>query len=182
MTFTVIVTQLPFIATLIISFRNWNTNHPERYGWAGFKNYKRVFTDSQLLKYVWHTVELTVVVVLVSLIFGLGIALLLNRSFPGRGIVRTLMIAPFLIVPVAAALFFKFGMFDPNTGLLNGIITMVHRWFDPGAPRVLHRFHRNASDALGGNSIGLAMDAVHDVDPAGRSAVPTRRGSRGGVR
>ena len=134
MLFTIVVTQLPFVATLIISFRNWNTNHPERYGWAGFKNYKRVFSgDSQLLKDVWHTVELTVVVVLVSLILGLGIALLLNRSFPGRGIVRTFMIAPFLIVPVAAALFFKFGIFDANTGLLNGIITMVHRWFDPGA-------------------------------------------------
>ncbi len=140
MLFTIVVTQLPFIATLIISFRNWNTNHPERYGWAGFKNYKRVFTDSQLLKYVWHTVELTVVVVVVSLVLGLGIALLLNRSFPGRGIVRTLMIAPFLIVPVAAALFFKFGMFDPNTGLLNGIVTMVHRWFDPSAPASSYDF------------------------------------------
>ena len=134
MLFTIVVTQLPFVATLVISFRNWNTNHPERYGWAGFKNYKRVFTgDSLLLKDIWHTIELTVVVVVVSLILGLGIALLLNRSFPGRGIVRTFMIAPFLIVPVAAALFFKFGIFDSNTGLLNGIITMVHRWFDPGA-------------------------------------------------
>ena len=134
MLFTIVVTQLPFVATLVISFRNWNTNHPERYGWAGFKNYKRVFSDSQLLQDVWHTVELTVVVVVVSLVLGLGIALLLNRSFPGRGIVRTFMIAPFLIVPVAAALFFKFGIFDANTGLLNGIITMVHRWFDPNAP------------------------------------------------
>ena len=38
----------------------------------------------------------------VSIAFGLGIALLLNRRFPGRGAVRTMMIAPFLIVPIAA--------------------------------------------------------------------------------
>ncbi len=52
--------------------------------------------------------------VLVSLAFGLGIALLLNRKFLGRGTVRTMMIAPFLVVPVAAALLFKHGIYDPE--------------------------------------------------------------------
>ena len=132
--FTIIITQLPFVATLVISFRNWNTNHPERYGWAGFANYKKVFTNNQILQAMWHTVELTVVVVLVSLILGMGIALLLNRKFPGRGVVRTFMIAPFLIVPVAAALFWKFGMYDATTGLFNGITTMFRRIFDHNAP------------------------------------------------
>ena len=128
-------------------------------------------TDSLLLKDIWHTIELTVVVVVVSLILGLGIALLLNRSFPGRGIVRTFMIAPFLIVPVAAALFFKFGIFDANTGLLNGIITMVHRWFDPIGTSVGHRLHRAASDARGDDHADLAVDAVHDADPVGGAAI-----------
>lgn len=131
--FTIIITQLPFLATLVLSFRNYNTSHPERYSWAGFSNYKKVFQDPQLLQDIGHTIELTVTVVLVSLIFGLGIAILLNRKFIGRGIVRTMMIAPFLIVPVAAALFFKFGVFDANTGLLNGIVTTVHHWFSPNA-------------------------------------------------
>jgi sorbitol/mannitol transport system permease protein len=40
-----------------------------------------------------------------------------------------MMIAPFLVVPTAAALFWKFGMFDPNTGLINGVITSIHRMF-----------------------------------------------------
>ena len=79
--FTVIITQLPFIATLVFSFRNYNTNHPERFGWAGFSNYKEVFQNPQILRDVWHTIELTVSVVLVSLILGLCIALLLNRKF-----------------------------------------------------------------------------------------------------
>jgi len=131
--FTIIITQLPFVATLVFSFRNYNTNHPNRYGWAGFSNYQKVFQDSQLLADIWHTISLTLTVVLVSLILGLGIALLLNRKFIGRGAVRTMMIAPFLIVPVAAALFFKFGIFDPSTGLLNGIVTTVHHWFAPNA-------------------------------------------------
>lgn len=132
--FTIIVTQLPFLATLVFSFRRWNTNHPDTYGWAGFRNYKLVFTDPTILADIWHTVVLTVVVILVSLILGLGIALLLDRQFFGRSVVRTFMIAPFLIVPVAAALFWKFGMFDTNTGFLNGAFTFVKRIFSPDAP------------------------------------------------
>ena len=42
--------------------------------------------------------------VLASLVLGLGLALLLDKKFIGRGLARTLLIAPFLIVPVAAAL------------------------------------------------------------------------------
>ncbi len=130
--FTIIVTQLPFIAALVFSFRKWNANHPEMSGWS-FANYRRVFADPSMVSAIWNTIELTVVVVLVSLVLGLGIALLLNREFAGRHVVRTFMITPFLIVPVAAALFWKFGMFDTNTGFLNGFMTMVKRLFSPGA-------------------------------------------------
>lgn len=126
---TVLLTQLPFLFTIVLSFRRYNTNHPERYGWAGFANFKTVFSSPVILRDVWNTVQLVLTVVIVSLLLGLAIALLLNQNFPGRAIVRTMMIGPFLVVPVAAALFWKFGMFDPNTGLINGIITTVHRWF-----------------------------------------------------
>jgi sorbitol/mannitol transport system permease protein len=71
------------------------------------------------------TIELTVVVVLVSLFLGMGIALLLDRKFRGRGVVRTMMITPFLIVPVAAALLWKHALFNPEYGLLNGTLTWI---------------------------------------------------------
>ena len=133
--FTILVTQIPFLVTIWISFRRWNINRPNQSGWT-LQNYKLVFTDETILADLWHTVELTVVVVLVSLILGLGIALLLNRPFWGRGAVRTFMIAPFLIVPVAAALFWRYGMFDAQQGLISGIMTMFKRIFDPSDPTV----------------------------------------------
>ncbi len=72
------------------------------------------------------TVELTVTVVVASVILGLLIALLLDRKFwGGRGIVRTMLIAPFLVVPVASALVFKHAIYNPEYGLLNGTITWV---------------------------------------------------------
>jgi sorbitol/mannitol transport system permease protein len=74
---------------------------------------------------VFFTVVLTVTVVIVSLALGLGISLLLNRNFFGRGIVRTFMITPFLIVPVAAALLWIHAIYNPVYGLLNGLLTLV---------------------------------------------------------
>ncbi len=131
--FTVVVTQLPFLVTIFFSFRRYDADRPKISGFT-LRNFQQVLTDKTILQDMWHTVQLVVVVVLVSLAFGLGIALLLNRRFPGRGAVRTMMIAPFLIVPVAAALFFRYGIFDAQNGLLSGVVTTVNHWFHPGAP------------------------------------------------
>src|SRR6478672_13406225 len=135
--FLIIVTQLPFVATLVISFLRWNALSPQTRGWAGFSNYKKVFTDPALRSSVIFTIVLTATVVIVSLLLGLAIALLLNRAFLGRGIVRTMMITPFLIVPVAAALVFKHAIYNPIFGLLNGVLTWIWGIFgSDNAPQV----------------------------------------------
>jgi sorbitol/mannitol transport system permease protein len=123
--FMVIVTQLPFVATLVISTLDWNSLDPGSRSFVGLDNYKTVFTDTAMRQAVVNTILYTVAVVLVSLVLGLIIALLLDRSFRGRGIVRTMMIAPFLIVPIAAALIWKHALLNPNYGLFNGILTWV---------------------------------------------------------
>jgi sorbitol/mannitol transport system permease protein len=132
--FTIIVTQLPFLITLVISFMNWNAYYPEERGFAGVDNYVRVFTDANMRRAVWVTIVLTTTVVLVSLALGLAIALLLDRKFLGRGVVRTMMIAPFLVVPVAAALVFKHALYNPEYGLLNGTITWIWELFGSDNP------------------------------------------------
>jgi sorbitol/mannitol transport system permease protein len=131
--FTIIVTQLPFIVTIVLSFRRRDADRPKLSGWT-LRNYTQVFQDKDILSALWHTVLLTVSVVLISLVLGLCIALLLNRSFRGRGAVRTMMIAPFLIVPVAAATFFRYGIWDASNGLFAGILTSVNHIFHPDAP------------------------------------------------
>ncbi len=130
--FMIIVTQLPFVLTLIISFMNWNAYYPDQIGFAGVSNYGRVFTDPDTLSAIWTTIILTVSVVLVSLVIGFGIALLLDHAFLGRGVVRTLMITPFLIVPVAAALVWKHALYNPNYGLFNGLLRGI---FGANAPQ-----------------------------------------------
>jgi sorbitol/mannitol transport system permease protein len=132
--FMIIVTQLPFVATLVISFMNWNAYYPDERGFAGFGNYVSVLTDVATRDAIIVTIELTVVVVLVSLVLGMLIALLLDRKFLGRGAVRTMMITPFLVVPVAAALVWKHALFNPEYGLLNGMLTWIWGLFGSDNP------------------------------------------------
>jgi len=123
--FMIAVTQAPFLVTLVISFLHWNALYPDDIGFAGLSNFATVLTDPALRASVWSTVLLTVTVVLVSLVLGLGVALLLDRSFRGRGMVRTLVIAPFLVVPIASALVWKHALLNPEYGLINGVLTWV---------------------------------------------------------
>ncbi len=132
--FTIVLTQLPFVGTIIVSFMNWNSLFPNDTGFAGVANYVSVFTDPQLRDAVGFTVLLTAVVVLASIVIGFGIALLVNEKFFGRGVVRTLLILPFLIVPVAGALFWKHSMLNPAYGLINGMITAVWNFFGSDSP------------------------------------------------
>ncbi|WP_308257856.1 carbohydrate ABC transporter permease [Pseudonocardia lacus] len=130
--FLIIVTQLPFVGTLVISFMDWNAYYPDDRGFAGFDNFARVLTDVNTRDSIINTIVLTVSVVLISLVLGLLIALLLDRQFLGRGAVRTMMITPFLVVPVAAALVWKHALYNPEYGLFNGLLTAV---FGEGAPQ-----------------------------------------------
>ncbi len=123
--FVIVLTQLPFVATIVVSFMNWNAYYPEERGFAGLDNFARVFTDSNTRSAVMVTILLTVLVVVISLVLGMAIALLLDRKFLGRGIVRTLMITPFLVVPVAAALLWKHALYNPEYGLLNGTLKAI---------------------------------------------------------
>ncbi|NEA40422.1 sugar ABC transporter permease [Streptomyces sp. SID11385] len=123
--FMIVVTQLPFVATLVISLFDWNALYPDARSFTWFSNYGDVLSDPDLRKSVLTTIVLTVAVVLVSLVLGLCLALLLDRKFPGRGFVRTLLIAPFLLVPVAAALLWKHVLYNPEYGLFNGLLHWV---------------------------------------------------------
>ncbi|MBN0047575.1 sugar ABC transporter permease [Streptomyces actuosus] len=127
--FTIVVTQLPFVATLVISTFQWNILKPGERRFTGLSNFAFVFTDERLRTAVLNTIVLTSSVVLVSVVLGLGLALLLDRRFIGRGLARTMLIAPFLVMPVAAALLWKHAIYNPDYGLLNGILNAVYRLF-----------------------------------------------------
>ncbi len=121
--FLILVTQVPFVLAIWFSFTNWNLLRPDSSGFIGFdrlwRNYSRILTNADFVAVLINTVVLTVAVVVITFIVGLGFALLLNRPFPGRALARTLLISPFLMMPVAAAVLWKNVLLDPSFGLFS---------------------------------------------------------------
>jgi sorbitol/mannitol transport system permease protein len=120
--FTIIVTQLPFLVTLWYSLESWSLVRPGSRHFVGLTNYADVFRDSQFRSTALNTVIMTVGTVLIAMVIGIALALVLDRKFLGRGIVRTLLITPFLVMPVGAALLWKTTMFDPTFGVVDFLL------------------------------------------------------------
>ncbi|HEV2966510.1 MAG TPA: sugar ABC transporter permease, partial [Candidatus Dormibacteraeota bacterium] len=116
--YVVIVTQIPFALTIYYSFFSWNLLKPGSFKFAGLDNYANLVTDESIRTAVWNTVVLTVSVIGISVVLGLAVATLLNSEVFGKGLMRTLMIAPFLIMPTAGALIWKDTLLNPLFGLL----------------------------------------------------------------
>ena len=120
--YVVLVTQIPFVLTIFYSLQDWNLLRSDPARFAGLQNYSAVLSDPSVRIAVWNTVVLTICAVAISVVFGIGIALLLNRDVFGKGVLRTLMIGPFLVMPTAAALMWKDTLLNPLTGLVNYVL------------------------------------------------------------
>jgi sorbitol/mannitol transport system permease protein len=121
--FMIVVTQIPFLFTLYYSTLSWNLVRPGSSQFVGLQNYLDVIADGTFWQVAINTVILIVGTVLISVVLGLLLALLLDRVFLGRGIVRTLLITPFLVTPVAGALMWKTAMLDPVFGIVNWVLS-----------------------------------------------------------
>ena len=125
--YLVAMTQAPFVLTLWYSLHKWILTSPELgQGWVGLENYTyTVIEDPTFRDAVVNTLVMTVAIVGGSLVLGLAIALLLNRRFPLRGLVRALLIAPFFVMPTVNAVVWKNLLLNPVFGLLNWVGTSL---------------------------------------------------------
>ncbi len=124
--FAILITQLPFLVSIYYSFTNLKDKTqsliPEPTKYVGFDNYKAIFSDPFFRQAMLTSVKMTVLSVVLSLVIGTFFALLLDRKFFGQGIVRTLLITPFLLMPVVAALIWKQQMFSSLFGILDKVL------------------------------------------------------------
>ena len=120
--FIILVTQVPFLLNIWFSLLNWKIVPPRGPDFVGLQNYTEGYTNQFFLQSVTTSVSMTTAAVLLSLLVGMGLALFLDRQFFGRGIARTLLITPFLIMPVVAGLLWKNQIFSSTFGVLNAVI------------------------------------------------------------
>ncbi|MBK0418456.1 sugar ABC transporter permease [Leucobacter sp. CSA1] len=121
----IVITQVPFLVTIYYSFQRWNMQRPGDRGFVGFQNYAKVLSNGSFFESMFATVLITGGSVLFAVILGLCFAILLDRKFRGQGLARTLLITPFLMMPAAAALIWKWSMLDSNVGIVNWVLSVV---------------------------------------------------------
>jgi len=110
-----------FIRYVLNSLRRPEWTTPSLSNWRGFGNYEYVlFSAKDFWFAVQNSLFIVVSILILTVIFGLALAMLVNRSFPGRGIVRVLMISPFFVMPAVNAVLWINMILDPVLGL-NGI-------------------------------------------------------------
>jgi ABC-type sugar transport system permease subunit len=115
----------PIINTLWLSLHELKLNMPYLgQPFVGFQHYVTVSGDPRFWSSLWNTLYFTFFSVVLELILGFAIALLINRSFVGRGIVRASVLVPWAIPTVVSAMMWKF-MFNDQLGVLNDIFVKI---------------------------------------------------------
>ena len=109
---------VPLLMTIYFSLVRYNLMQPGEKSFIGIENFSYFVTDPDFGPSVWNTLVLLGSVILITVILGVALALLVNDEFPGRGIVRVLLISPFFVMPTANALLWKHMMMNPVYGVL----------------------------------------------------------------
>ena len=109
-----------FIRYVLINLRRPEWATPSLSNWRGFGNYKYVLEAKDFWMAIQNSVLIVSSILILTVILGLMIAVLVNRTFPGRGIVRVLLISPFFVMPAVNAVLWINMILDPVLGL-NGL-------------------------------------------------------------
>ncbi len=128
---------VPLAMTLFYSFIRYvlnSTNRPEWMtpsfsNWRGFGNYEFVMNSKDFWFAIKNSLFIVCSILGLTVVLGVLIAILINRAFPGRGIVRVLLISPFFIMPAVNAVLWINMLLDPVLGLqgiaIGGLNDMV---------------------------------------------------------
>jgi multiple sugar transport system permease protein len=117
------VVVFPIGYMIYTSFRDLSRFGKDR-AWAGFENYEKVFGLEHLPRVMTNTVIWVVGVVALSVGIGLGLAQFLNKRFPGRKVLRLVIIVPWAASVVMTSTVFLYGL-DPFYGIINKLLVDV---------------------------------------------------------
>jgi sorbitol/mannitol transport system permease protein len=109
---------VPLLMTLYFSVIRFNLMQPDQSGFIGLANYEFFITDPSFWPSVKNTLLLLGSVIVITVVLGVGLALLIDEPFAGRNIVRMLLISPFFVMPTVNALLWKHMMMNPIYGVL----------------------------------------------------------------
>ncbi|MBI3526629.1 MAG: sugar ABC transporter permease [Betaproteobacteria bacterium] len=131
--FLIVFNIFPLIYSLGYSFTDFRASSNQPANFIGLDNYRELLGD----EHIWNNFSVTAKYVLVSVggqvLVGFGVALLLNRRIPGKGLLTTLLLLPMMMSMAVIGLFWQL-LYSPSWGIINYILGLEDfAWLsDPG--------------------------------------------------
>jgi len=122
--FVVVMMLFPVIYTFVLSFTNWNLTSGAPLRLVGLRSYARVLAEPRFIASVGRTFAFTGMAVAIETVLGVAVALVLNREFIGKGLVKLLLLLPLVATPVAVGIVFNL-FYDPTIGLANWFLSVL---------------------------------------------------------
>lgn len=125
-----LVTAYPLVYNLWNSFHEVNlgvANSPEP--WVGLKNYSAMFSSPEWIDALWKTAAFTGASVALDTVAAMGLALMLNKKFRGRGFLRAAILVPWAVPTVVSAELWK-TMIDPRAGFVDYMFGIHTTWLN----------------------------------------------------
>ncbi|NLP41455.1 MAG: sugar ABC transporter permease [Veillonellaceae bacterium] len=114
----------PITYTVWVSLTDWSMASSGSVKFIGLQNYIDLFSDDRFYNSVKLTIYFTVLAVGVETVLGVAIALILNREFQGKGLVKGILLLPMVATPVAIGLAWTL-FYEPTIGLGNYALQLL---------------------------------------------------------
>lgn len=113
-----IVTQVPFLVTIVLSVFDWNLRRPDLpVAFSGVDNYVRIFTDGDFYTVMANTFRITFFSLAIAMVLAFILALVFSRNFPGVAIARSLLIIPYFVMEPVIGIVWKTLILSPSFGI-----------------------------------------------------------------
>lgn len=117
-----VIAVYPILRTFWLSLHEMVLTDPgSGYPFVGMKNYIKIFQDERALHSIGFTLKFTITTVFFELVIGFAAALIMNKAFRGKGLVRAAILIPWAIPTSVSALMWKF-IYNDEYGLFNDIL------------------------------------------------------------
>lgn len=110
----------PILRSIYISFTDWDYMSPN-YNFVFLDNFIALFKDQRFYDALWNTVVFTLGTLIPTIVLGLLLALLMQKSFKGSGIIKFILFSPWVTPTVAVSIVWTW-IYEPSSGIANAIL------------------------------------------------------------
>jgi multiple sugar transport system permease protein len=116
--FLIIFNVFPLIYSLATAFTDYRASTSAESNWVGLANFRELLSDPNIWRNFTITAKYVIISVTGQVFVGFGLAMLLNRPIPLKGLITTLLLLPMMMSPAVVGLFWKL-LYDPSFGIIN---------------------------------------------------------------